>query len=164
MRITLTQMIKLIVDYFQTHESLRLFNIVVIKIDKSFSDHYIGSFSDNGVVRQILMKWRYYAKKLSVETIIHEFFVRIDVIVDFLNQKKSDEFRDFHCRGFFHDESCYAFDVVFDFFLSIADVESIIFHKFITRTQLIVDQPLLENRFMFAYILAKSVLKFHMIE
>ena len=163
MRATLTQMTRLVVDYSQTHGSLRLLNTAAIKMDKSFGDHYIGSFSDNGVVRQILVEWRYYAKKLSVETVTHELFVRVDAIVDLLSQEKPDEFRGLHCRGFFHDESRCAFGVVFDFPLSTAGVEPITLHEFITRTQKIADQPLLEDRFMFAYTLAKSVLEFHMV-
>lgn len=163
MRATLTQMTRLVVDYSQMHGSLRLLNTAAIKIGKSFGDHYIGSFSDNGVVRQILVEWRYYTKELPVETANQELFVRVDAIADLLSQEKPDEFRALHCRGFFHDESRCAFGVVFDFPLSTAGVEPITLHEFITKNQRMANQPLLEDRFMFAYTLAKSVLEFHMV-
>lgn len=75
MQAILTLIIKLIAEHSQMHKNLRLLNIATIKISKSFGNHNIGSFNDNDVVRQVLIKWPYHTKGLLNETVNQKLFI-----------------------------------------------------------------------------------------
>ena len=85
MRATLTQMTKLVAKHSQMHESQRLLNTKAVEIGKTFSKNNIGLFSNNGIVRQVLMKWRKQTKLLMNETVNQKLFSWVNAIANVLN-------------------------------------------------------------------------------
>jgi hypothetical protein len=114
------------------------------------------------------VKWRNHEKDYADKKANEKLFDRVNVIVELLSLEKSKEFRNLHCRDFFHDSSRFAFDVVFDLSSSTNStcdtVKLTNLHDLISKTQKLASQFLLEDRLMLAFTLAKFVLKFHMIE
>lgn len=169
MRVTLKQMTTLAMEHSRLDISQRLLDSTAVENFKRFDDHHLGSINNNeGVTRQVLVEWRKHGKDYANNKVNQELFDRVNAIAKLLSLEKPKEFRNLHCRGFFHDPSRYAFGVVFDLPGSTNStydiVKPVTLQELIANTRTgIADQPLLEDRFMLAFTLAKAVMEFHMV-
>jgi len=135
-----------------------------------FGDHDLGMFTNDGHSHRVLIEWRNYNLQNDDELVSQKLFVRLEAIVDLLNQEKPEEFRCLPCRGFFHFPSRCGFGVVYDLPPSFGSGESRIPMDLLSLMEansgirgISVRQPLLEDKFRLAYVLAKALLEFHMV-
>lgn len=162
MRITLTEMTRLTIEHSQTDTNQQLLEMTAIKNLRKFGDHDLGLINIAGVTRQVLVEWRKHAKDYTNNEVSKELFNRVNAIAKLLSLEKPKDFRNLHCCGFFHDPNHFAFGLVFH--LPSYTVEPLTLRRLISITQRnMPDQPLLEDRFLLAFTLAKAVLEFHMV-
>lgn len=167
MRVNLKQMTTLAMNYIDTDK--KQLDSKWVQIMDTFGDHGIGEVTIGEQKLQVLVEWRKYERQSRLdEQISRELFARLNAIVKQLSDPKPNEIRALHCRGYFHDENRRAFGVLYDIPRStnteLGPVEPITLHQVISKTTRNMKLwPDLDDRFRLAFILAKSVLEFHLV-
>jgi serine/threonine protein kinase len=167
---SLKQMITLMENTHITDTSQTQIKSSAVFLDRNkIGEHNTAHLRDGRKTWQVLVEWRKYGRDSADESISRQLFARLNAIVKQLSVKKPESIRALHCRGYFHDESQHAFGILYEIPRqeSSADSTSIqntTLHQWIVET---TDKskywPVLDDKFRLAYILAKSVLEFHLV-
>lgn len=138
----------------------------LVQILGSFHDHNLGIYSGPINSRRVLIEWRMYAGQEVDETVLQELFVRLECIVDLLRMEKPRDFCSLPCRGFFHDASRRGFGVIYDLSLKLSDdcgPGIVTLKDLIKSNEGIAKQPILDDKFRLAWVLANALLEFHLV-
>jgi serine/threonine protein kinase len=153
-------------DQLETDTSQMQVESKTVLLMAEFGEHSIGEVKQEEQTRQVLVEWRKYGHQNADQAVNQELFARVNGIAKLLSVQQPEVIRALHCSGYFHEESRYAFGVLYDIPRSM-NPDPI---QLITLQELISDTtsqmklwPILDDRFRLAYILAKSVLQFHLI-
>jgi serine/threonine protein kinase len=146
----------------------RQMNPNTVRIFDRLGEHSIGEFGEGEDRNMVLVEWRRYGSYGVDKSISRQHYGRLNAICKQMSAEQPVSLRALHCRGYYHDGGRHAFGIVFDLPPPTTSEDHRSHYYSLQQwiaetTSKVKTWPVLDLRFRLAYILAKSVLEFHLL-